>query len=98
MGPYLSKQAKAISAQLENTQEKSVQEMKMYVQRLPQILAKKKLLATHTAIAECIKEITDSYEFLDTLQVIFLFVITKWVGHGLKICETDFILIKYLNI
>lgn len=44
--------------------------MKLYVQRLPQILAKKKLLATHTAIAECIKEVTDSYEFLDTLQVI----------------------------
>lgn len=43
--------------------------MKIYVQRLPQILAKKKLLATHTAIAECIKDVTDSYEFLDTLQV-----------------------------
>lgn len=65
----MSKQAKLISAQLENTQEKSVQEMKLYVQRLPQILAKKKQLATHTAIAECIKEVTDSYEFLDTLQV-----------------------------
>ncbi|XP_018568521.1 vacuolar protein sorting-associated protein 33A [Anoplophora glabripennis] len=68
VGAYLSKQAKAISAQLENTQEKSVQEMKLYVQRLPQILAKKKQLATHTAIAECIKEVTDSYDFLDTLQ------------------------------
>ncbi|XP_023017702.2 vacuolar protein sorting-associated protein 33A [Leptinotarsa decemlineata] len=68
VGAYLSKQAKAISAQLENTQEKSVQEMKLYVQRLPQILAKKKQLSTHTAIAECIKEFTDSYEFLDTLQ------------------------------
>ncbi|KAJ8968096.1 hypothetical protein NQ314_002467 [Rhamnusium bicolor] len=48
--------------------EKSVQEMKLYVQRLPQILAKKKQLATHTAIAECVKEVTDSYDFLDTLQ------------------------------
>ncbi|KAJ8946448.1 hypothetical protein NQ318_014436 [Aromia moschata] len=68
VGAYLSKQAKSISAQLENTQEKSVQEMKLYVQRLPQILAKKKQLATHTAVAECIKEVTDSYDFLDTLQ------------------------------
>ncbi|CAG9860694.1 unnamed protein product [Phyllotreta striolata] len=68
VGTYLSKQAKSISAQLENTQEKSVQEMKLYVQRLPQILAKKKQLATHTAIAECIKEVTDGYDFLDTLQ------------------------------
>ncbi|CAG9834285.1 unnamed protein product [Diabrotica balteata] len=68
VGGYLSKEAKAISAQMENTQEKSVQEMKLYVQRLPQILAKKKQLATHTAIAECIKEITDGYDFLDTLQ------------------------------
>ncbi|CAH1117079.1 unnamed protein product [Phaedon cochleariae] len=68
VGAYLSKQAKSISNQLENTQDKSVQEMKLYVQRLPQILAKKKQLATHTAIAECIKEITDGYDFLDTLQ------------------------------
>ncbi|CAH1955857.1 unnamed protein product [Acanthoscelides obtectus] len=68
VGAYLSKQAKAISAQCESTQEKSVQEMKLYVQRLPQILAKKKQIATHTAIAECIKEVTDSYDFLDYLQ------------------------------
>ncbi|XP_056636100.1 vacuolar protein sorting-associated protein 33A [Diorhabda sublineata] len=68
VGAYLSKQAKSIGAQLENTQEKSVQEMKLYVQRLPQLLGKKKQLAIHTAIAECIKEVTDSYDFLDTLQ------------------------------
>ncbi|XP_044261509.1 vacuolar protein sorting-associated protein 33A [Tribolium madens] len=68
VGAFLSKQAKAISAQLDNSQERSVQEMKLYVQKLPQILAKKKALAHHTAIAECIKEVTDSYEFLDTLQ------------------------------
>lgn len=49
--------------------------MKLYVQRLPQILSKKKMLATHTAIAECIKEVTDSYEFLDTLQVTNIFSI-----------------------
>lgn len=64
--------------------------MKLYVQRLPQILAKKKQLATHTAIAECIKDVTDSYEFLDTLQVkiiafyavsneIRMFFTLKWI-------------------
>ncbi|KAK9880635.1 hypothetical protein WA026_011875 [Henosepilachna vigintioctopunctata] len=68
VGAYLSQQAKAISAQMENIEEKTVKEMKLYVQKLPQLLAKKKALAHHTAIAECIKEITDSYEFLDTLQ------------------------------
>lgn len=68
VGAYLSKQAKAISVQLDNSLEKSVQEMKLYVQKLPQLLVKKKALAHHTAIAECIKDVTDSYEFLDTLQ------------------------------
>ncbi|CAH0549200.1 unnamed protein product [Brassicogethes aeneus] len=68
VGGYLSKQAKAISAQMENKQERTVQEMKLYVQRLPQMLQKKKSLAHHTAIAECVKEVTDGYEFLDTLQ------------------------------
>lgn len=43
--------------------------MKLFVQRLPTLMANKKSLAQHTAIAECIKEVTDSYEFLDSLQV-----------------------------
>lgn len=42
--------------------------MKIFVQRLPHVLENKKALSQHTAIAECIKEVTDSYEFLDTLQ------------------------------
>lgn len=69
MGPLLSKQAKLISAQLEDRHEISVQEMKIFVQRLPYVLENKKALSQHTAIAECVKEVTDSYEFLDTLQV-----------------------------
>ncbi|XP_022906423.1 vacuolar protein sorting-associated protein 33A [Onthophagus taurus] len=69
VGPYLSKRAKLISAQLEDRHEKSVPEMKLFVQRLPAILANKKSLSQHTAIAECIKEVTDTYEFLDGLQV-----------------------------
>ncbi|KAF7278698.1 hypothetical protein GWI33_008076 [Rhynchophorus ferrugineus] len=65
---YLSKQAKIISTQVELTQDKTVQEMKLYVQRLPQILANKKQLANLTAIAECIKEHTDRTNFFDTLK------------------------------
>lgn len=70
MGAFLSKQAKQalISSQLEDRQDLTVQEMKLYVQRLPQIMTMKKALSQHTAIAECIKEITDGQDFLDGLQ------------------------------
>lgn len=70
VGAFLSKQAKQalISSQLEDRQDLTVQEMKLYVQRLPQIMTMKKALSQHTAIAECIKEITDGQDFLDGLQ------------------------------
>ncbi|KAK4877889.1 hypothetical protein RN001_010395 [Aquatica leii] len=68
VGAFLSKQAKLITSQLEDRHDKTVQEMKLFVQRLPSMLANKEALARHTAIAECIKEETDSYEFLDCLQ------------------------------
>lgn len=42
--------------------------MKLFVQRLPTMLANKEAVVRHTAIAECIKEVTDSYDFLDCLQ------------------------------
>ncbi|KAK5638912.1 hypothetical protein RI129_013207 [Pyrocoelia pectoralis] len=68
VGTFLSKQAKLITSQLEDRHNKTVQEMKLFVQRLPTIVANKEALARHTAIAECIKEETDGYEFLDCLQ------------------------------
>ncbi|KAF5297028.1 hypothetical protein FQA39_LY12242 [Lamprigera yunnana] len=68
VGAFLSKQAKLITSQLEDRHDKTVQEIKLFVQRLPSMLANKEALARHTAIAECIKEETDSYEFLDCLQ------------------------------
>ncbi|XP_066144491.1 vacuolar protein sorting-associated protein 33A [Euwallacea fornicatus] len=79
---YLAKQAKNIASQIESTQEKtSVQEMKLYVQRLPQILAKKKQIALHTSIAECIKEHTDEHDFVDILKAeqefLFCFEVDK---------------------
>ncbi|CAG9559127.1 unnamed protein product [Danaus chrysippus] len=69
VGAQLSKKARIIKTQLdERHNDKSVQEIKQFVSRLPQMLANKQSLATHTAIAEYIKETTDSFEFHDTIQ------------------------------
>lgn len=59
VGAALSKKAHVIKTQLdERHNEKSVQEIKQFVSRLPQMLANKQSLATHTAIAEYIKEVS----------------------------------------
>ncbi|XP_026473937.1 vacuolar protein sorting-associated protein 33A-like isoform X2 [Ctenocephalides felis] len=69
VGSALSKQARSIASQFEERhKDKSVQEIKQFVAKLPDMLASKQALATHTAIAEYIKEETDSFNFMDTLQ------------------------------
>ncbi|KAG8232713.1 hypothetical protein J437_LFUL013306 [Ladona fulva] len=69
VGPALRSKAKHISAQIDaRSGEKTVQEIKQLVARLPQVLASKQSLAIHTTIAELIKEKTDTQEFLDSLQ------------------------------
>lgn len=69
VGQILSRHAKSISSQLdERYGDKSVQDMKKFVERLPGMLANKQSLATHTAIAEMVKERTDSNAFLDELS------------------------------
>ncbi|XP_013146836.1 PREDICTED: vacuolar protein sorting-associated protein 33A [Papilio polytes] len=69
VGAALSRKAHVIKTQLEERHgERSVQEIKQFVARLPQMLANKQSLATHTAIAEYLKETTDSFEFQDTIQ------------------------------
>ncbi|XP_039752536.1 vacuolar protein sorting-associated protein 33A [Pararge aegeria] len=69
VGAALSKKARIIKTQLdERHNDKSVQEIKQFVSRLPQMLANKQSLATHMAIAEYIKETTDTFEFHDTIQ------------------------------
>lgn len=69
VGAALSKKAHVIKTQLdERHNDKTVQEIKQFVSRLPQMLANKQSLATHTAIAEYIKETTDTFEFHDTVQ------------------------------
>jgi hypothetical protein len=69
VGPALSRKAKLISSQFEERhEEKTVQEIKQFVARLPHMMATKASLATHTTIAELIKEVTDSNSFLESLQ------------------------------
>nr|CAD7196702.1 unnamed protein product [Timema douglasi] len=69
VGPTLSRKARLISSQFEERHgEKTVQEMKQFVARLPHMMAAKASLATHTTIAELIKELTDSDDFLESLQ------------------------------
>lgn len=69
VGQILSRHAKSISSQLdERYGDKSVQDMRKFVERLPGMLASKQSLATHTTIAEMVKEVTDSNGFLDELS------------------------------
>lgn len=77
VGPSLSKRAKLISAQFDTqkTQEMTVNEMKTMVKQLPHMMKTKNLLSNHMSIAEGIKNVTDTPEFLDALhaeQEIFL--------------------------
>ncbi|XP_031836624.1 vacuolar protein sorting-associated protein 33A [Nomia melanderi] len=70
VGPVLSKKAKIILSQFDEKHgDKSVQEIKQFVARLPHMLATKQSLAKHTTIAQMIKEVTDSSSFLESLQV-----------------------------
>ncbi|XP_046738532.1 vacuolar protein sorting-associated protein 33A [Diprion similis] len=69
VGPVLSRKARIISSQFDERHgDKSVQEIKQFVARLPHMLATKQSLARHTTIAEMIKEVTDSNNFLEALQ------------------------------
>ncbi|KOC69759.1 Vacuolar protein sorting-associated protein 33A [Habropoda laboriosa] len=70
VGPILSMKAKVISSQFDERHgDKSVQEIKQFVAKLPSMLASKQSLAKHTTIAEMIKGVTDSSSFLESLQV-----------------------------
>ncbi|XP_070555122.1 vacuolar protein sorting-associated protein 33A-like [Ptychodera flava] len=70
VGPELSKKAKLLSAQFEERKDaKTVGEIKQFVSKLPHIQAAKVSLATHTSIAELIKEVVELDDFMDSLQV-----------------------------
>uniref|UniRef100_A0A336LM58 CSON010946 protein n=1 Tax=Culicoides sonorensis TaxID=179676 RepID=A0A336LM58_CULSO len=68
VGGILSKTAKRIAAKLEERHSDSVQEMKKFVENLPEVLAQKNSLGIHTSIAEMIKEKTSTSEFFDELN------------------------------
>ncbi|XP_030847880.1 vacuolar protein sorting-associated protein 33A [Strongylocentrotus purpuratus] len=69
VGPELSRRAKILSAQYEERKDaKSVSAIRQFVSKLHHIQAAKMSLATHTSIAELIKERTDKESFMDSLQ------------------------------
>ncbi|XP_071848464.1 vacuolar protein sorting-associated protein 33A-like [Apostichopus japonicus] len=70
VGPELSKKAKTLSAIYDERKDaRTVRAMKQFVSKLPHIQLEKSQLATHTSIAELIKEQTDTDVFMDSLQV-----------------------------
>ncbi|KAK0047696.1 vacuolar protein sorting-associated protein 33A isoform X1 [Biomphalaria pfeifferi] len=81
VGGIVSRKAKTITAEFdERHAAKTVGEMKQFVSKLPHLQAARASLAIHTSIAELIKEVTDSDEFLDALRC------QQELTHGL---ETD---------
>lgn len=69
VGQILSRHVKSISQQLdERHNNKSVQDMKKFVERLPNMIINRQSVAKHTIIAELLREITASDEFLDELD------------------------------
>jgi len=70
VGPTLSRKAKNISAQFEERHEaRTVREIKQFVDKLPGMQTAKLSLATHTTVAELVKEKIDSEEFLSMLEL-----------------------------
>lgn len=70
VGPTLSRKAKNISAQFEERHEaRTVREIKQFVDKLPGMQTAKLSLATHTTVAELVKEKIDSEEFLAMLEL-----------------------------
>lgn len=69
VGPVLSRLAKTITAASnENHGEKTIQELKKIVEKLPKLKASELSFTTHTTIASLIKEQISQYDFLDELS------------------------------
>lgn len=69
VGSIVSKKAKHITAEFdERHAAKTIGEMKQFVSKLPHLQATRQSLATHTSIAELVKEVTDSDAFIDALR------------------------------
>ncbi|XP_076434715.1 vacuolar protein sorting-associated protein 33A-like [Babylonia areolata] len=69
VGSIVSKKAKHITAEFdERHAAKTIGEMKQFVSKLPHLQASRQSLATHTSIAELVKEFTDTDDFIDALR------------------------------
>lgn len=69
VGQVLKRQAKVIAEKYEEKNNlQTVGEMKQFVSQMPQLQQVKQSLATHTNIAELVKEFTESEDFLETLS------------------------------
>ncbi|KAK7087752.1 vacuolar protein sorting-associated protein 33A-like isoform X2 [Littorina saxatilis] len=69
VGSIVSKKAKLITAEFgERHAAKTIGEMKQFVSKLPHLQATRQSLATHTSIAELVKECTDADDFIDALR------------------------------
>lgn len=69
IGQILSRRANEISKQFDERHgDKSVQDIKRFVERLPNMMEYKKSLGTHTTIAEFLREHTSADDFLDELE------------------------------
>lgn len=69
VGPVLSRLAKTITdAANQRHGEKTIQELKKIVEKLPQFKTNEMSFATHTTIASLIKEHISQYDFLDELS------------------------------
>ena len=69
VGPTLSKKAKAISAQFDERHgARTVRDLKLFVDKMPQMQVVRQSVATHTSIGELIRERTDCTQFLEFLQ------------------------------
>lgn len=68
VGPVLSRLAKSLTAAAnERHGEKTIQELKKIVEKLPKLKANELSFSTHTTIASLIKEDISQYDFLDEL-------------------------------
>ncbi|GIZ02713.1 vacuolar protein sorting-associated protein 33A [Caerostris extrusa] len=84
VGPSLSRKAKVLSAQFDERHgAKTIDAIKQFVEKLPHMQAAKKSLATHTSMAELVKEVTDSEMFLNSLLTEQEFI------HGLETDKTN---------
>lgn len=69
IGAKMARHAKNVTAQLESRHnDKTVQEIKRFVERLPNMLQYRQSVETHTLIAEMVKDAVEKPEFSDELH------------------------------